>query len=60
MKPVFKDGKLTVELHKPEIQALQKARTIGQSLQILNQDSGLPLVEAIDAILEPEKPFEDD
>ncbi len=51
MKPVFEDGKLTVELHKPEVAILERARAIGQALEAMHQESGAPLVAACDAIL---------
>ena len=51
MKPIWKDGKLTVELHKPDKTILLKARAIGQALEAMNQDPGKPLVDAIDDIL---------
>lgn len=54
MKPLWKDGKLVVELHKPDVAILEKARAIGKALTAMNQGTGEPLVEAIDAIVEPE------
>jgi hypothetical protein len=42
-----------VELHKPDVAALEKARDIGRALEALHQASGAPLVAAINAILEP-------
>ena len=51
MKPVWKSGKLTVELHKPDVAVLEKALAIGQALWAMNQASGTLLVEAIVAIL---------
>ena len=51
MKPKWKNGKLTVELHVPDEVALEKAREIGQALMAMNQGTGKPLVEAVDAIL---------
>lgn len=51
MKPLFIDGKLTVELHKPERSILERAREIGKALAIMHQETGAPLVEAINAIL---------
>jgi hypothetical protein len=52
MKPLFEDGKLTVELHKPERATLERAKAIGQALEALHQETGAPLVAAIQAILE--------
>ena len=51
MKPVWKDGKFSGELHKPDIRDLQKARDIGQALVAMNQPTGAALVEAIEIIL---------
>jgi hypothetical protein len=51
MKPKWKNGKLTVELHVPDEKALEKAREIGLALVAMNQETGKPLVEAVDAIL---------
>lgn len=51
MKPVFEGGKLTVELHKPERTLLARAREIGEALTALHQETGAPLVDAIDKIL---------
>jgi len=48
MKPIWRDGKLTVELHKPDEAALLKARDIGAALVAMHQDSGQPIVDAID------------
>ena len=52
MKPIWKNGRLTVELHKPDIKTLEKAREIGRALEAMNQDAGTPLVSALDEILE--------
>lgn len=54
MKPHYKDGKLTVELHKPDVSVLERARAIGQALAAMNQETGAGLVAAVDAILKPE------
>ena len=54
MKPHWKDGKLFVELHKPDIAILEKAKQIGEALEAMNQVTGAPLVQAITAILDPE------
>ena len=51
MKPVFSDGKLSVELHKPEISILEKARDLGSALEAMHQECGAPLVAACDAVL---------
>lgn len=51
MKPIWKDGKLTVELHKPEVVTLQKARELGNTMTAMHQEAGAALVAAIDAIL---------
>lgn len=55
MKPLFKDGILSVELHKPEISVLERAKAIGQALVMLHQPEGAELVKAVDAILEAQK-----
>lgn len=52
MKPLFKDGILSVELHKPEISILERAKAIGEALEAMHQEKGAPLVAAIVAILE--------
>lgn len=54
MKPIWKDNELRVELHKPEIAVLKKAREIGQALQAMHQSQGETMVTAINAILAPE------
>ena len=53
MKPHFRNGKLTVELHKPDEAVLRRARELGEAFTAMNQDTGKPLIEAVDAILEP-------
>ena len=55
MKPIWKDGKLSVELHIPDRRDLEKARAIGQALGAMNQPEGAALVQAVDAILDPEE-----
>jgi len=55
MKPIWKNDKLTVELHVPEIAALKKTRNIGKALVAMNQPNGQMLVDAVDAILTPGK-----
>lgn len=52
MKPLFIDGKLTVELHKPERAVLERAKAIGEALEAMHQSEGAPLVAAIRSILE--------
>ena len=56
MKPIWKDGKLGVELHKPEVSVLERCREIGQQLAAMHQAAGAPLVAAINAVLEPAPP----
>ena len=51
MKPIWKDGKLTVELHKPDVAVLEKARELGRALEAMQQATGSALVDAIDPIL---------
>ena len=51
MKPIWKDGKLTVDLHKPEIELLKRARVVGLSLVAMHQDHGQELADVITAIL---------
>ena len=51
MRPLWKDGKLTVELHKPDVAILAKALAIGAALTAMAQETGPPLVEAVAAIL---------
>ena len=51
MKPIWKNKRLTVELHKPDEQVLRKAQAIGEALMAMNQDTGQALVDAIRAIL---------
>lgn len=51
MKPVWKDGALKVELHKPDRAILDKARDIGNTMTAMHQEAGKALVAAIDAIL---------
>lgn len=53
MKPILRDGKLIVDLSLRDTQVLKKARQIGELLAAMNQDTGKPLVEAVDAILKP-------
>ena len=55
MRPLWKDGKLTVELHKPDVAILAKAMAIGAALTAMAQETGPPLVDAVAAILKPEK-----
>ena len=53
MRPKFdkETRTLTVEFHKPDIELLGRARDLGLALEAMNQSSGRPLVEAIDAVL---------
>ncbi len=51
MKPVLKDGVLTVELSVRERETLMKARELGVLLDQLHQATGEPLFKAIDSIL---------
>ena len=51
MKPILKDGVLRVELNVHERLALEKARDIGTLLESMHQDTGAPLVAAVEAIL---------
>lgn len=60
MKPHFKNGRLTVELHKPDEALLRKARELGEALTAMNQPTGQPLVEAVDAILGPSGVIQDE
>jgi len=53
MSTIWKDGKLTVELHVADVRALEKAKHIGEALREMHQPGGAPLVEAIDGILDP-------
>ena len=59
MKPVFKNGTLTVELHQPERQLLVKARKLGEALNAMHQETGAALVDACNMILLGEKGEED-
>ena len=54
MKPIWKDGKLTVELHKPDVKVLEAAWDIAQALTAMGQDTGVPLSVALADILQPE------
>lgn len=51
MKPVWKNGEFTVELHKPELAMLERCRDLGQCLIKMHQESGCGLVKAIDKVL---------
>lgn len=51
MKPVLKEGALKVELNVHETATLQKAREIGILLESMHQESGAPLIAAVNAIL---------
>jgi len=54
MKPILKDGKLTVELHANERKTLEKTWDIAQLLIETNQPTGAPLAAALADILDPE------
>jgi hypothetical protein len=58
MRPIWEDGKLTVELHVPDKTVLIKAREIGKALVAMNQAKGIGLVDAVDSILCPLPPDE--
>ncbi len=60
MKAEYKDETLTLQLLRPEITRLEKAREIGIGLMMMGQATGQPLVEAIDVILKRETPLLDD
>ena len=51
MKPLWKNGKLVVELHKPELILLRRAKDLGRQLNAMHQETGAPLVDAINVIL---------
>ena len=51
MRPVLRDGKLTVELNTLERKTLLKAAEIGVLLLSLHQETGEPLVAAIETLL---------
>ena len=53
MRPIWRENRLTVELHKPDETLLRKARELGEALTAMNQDTGKLLVDAVDAILGP-------
>ena len=40
-----------MELHKPEVALLEKARDLGEALTALHQPTGTDLVDAINVIL---------
>ena len=52
MKPILKDGKLVVELHKPDVALLKRARELGLLLSLVDEGIGGPLVETINATLD--------
>ena len=63
MRPVLKDDLLGVEMHKPDIAQLEKARVIGRLLLKMHQPEGTELINAVGTILrkfadEPEEPTE--
>ena len=51
MRPIWKDGKLTVEFSKPDVLKLTKARDIGSALEAMHQPGAQELIDAIDAVL---------
>ena len=53
MRPIWRDNRLLVELHKPDEAMLRRARELGEALTAMNQDTGKPLVDAVDEILKP-------
>ena len=55
MKPIWKDGTLTVELHKPDTAILEKASDIGEALTAMGQTTGKALTDAVDAVLNTEE-----
>ena len=54
MKPIYENGELRVELHKPDRAVLEKAWDIAQGLTAMQQATGPPLVAALADILQPE------
>ena len=54
MKPIYENGELRVELHKPDVAVLEKAWDIAQALIAMGQPTGAPLVAALADILQPE------
>jgi|GEM_PF-6290300 len=54
MRSVWKDGKLTLELHRADKTILQKAHAIGLVLAAMHQEAGQSLVDAVNAILKAE------
>lgn len=53
---VWTDGAFTVDLCAADKRTLEKAKAIGEALDAMKQESGKPLIDAVDAIL-IEKPF---
>lgn len=51
MKPIWANGTLTVELHVPDVRALEKARQIAEALTAMHQPGGEALVAVIDYVL---------
>ena len=54
MKPIWRHGELTVEMHKPDEAVLSKALAVGEALVAMGQPTGQPLVDAVEAILPSE------
>jgi len=55
MRPVLRDGKLTVELNTLERKTLLKAAEIGVLLLSLHQETGEPLVAACEMLLKTDE-----
>jgi len=53
MRPILKNGTFSVEMHKADRTLLGRVRELGALLTEMKQDTGKPLTEAVDAILEP-------
>ena len=53
MKPIYENGELRVELHKPDRAVLEKAWDLAQGLVAMGQPTGAPLVAALADILMP-------
>ena len=52
MKPTLIDDELVIELHKPDVAVLERARKIGKTLVKLHQPEGEELVVVLDLVLE--------
>jgi len=53
MRLIWRDKRVALDLYKTEETILSKARELGEALTAMNQPTGKPLVDAVDAILEP-------